>query len=115
MIQIVTADGVRENALMDDLRARSAAVGEEITRSAAAIMEDVRQNGYEAVERYSLQFDHAVPREFAPEELERAYAACDPKLIAAMEHAAANIRDYNEHLLARSQEWTSPDLSLIHI
>lgn len=109
MIQIVTADGVRENALMDDLRARSAAVGEEITRSAAAIMEDVRQNGYEAVERYSLQFDHAVPREFAPEELERAYAACDPKLIAAMEHAAANIRDYNEHLLARSQEWTSPD------
>ena len=109
MIQIVTADGVRENALMDDLRARSAAVGEEITRSAAAIMEDVRQNGYEAVERYSLQFDHAVPREFAPEELERAYAACDPKLIAAMEHAAANIRDYIEHLLARSQEWTSPD------
>lgn len=109
MIQIVTADGVRENALMDDLRARSAAVGEEITRSAAAIMEDVRQNGYEAVERYSLQFDHAVPREFTPEELERAYAACDPKLIAAMEHAAANIRDYNEHLLARSQEWTSPD------
>lgn len=109
MIQIVTADGVRENALMDDLRARSAAVGEEITRSAAAIMEDVRQNGYEAVERYSLQFDHAVPREFAPEDLERAYAACDPKLIAAMEHAAANIRDYNEHLLARSQEWTSPD------
>ena len=109
MIQIVTADGVRENALMDDLRARSAAVGEEITRSAAAIMEDVRQNGYEAVERYSLQFDHAVPREFAPEALERAYAACDPKLIAAMEHAAANIRDYNEHLLARSQEWTSPD------
>ena len=109
MIQIVTADGVRENALMDDLRARSAAVGEEITRSAAAIMEDVRQNGYEAVERYSLQFDHAVPRKFTPEELERAYAACDPKLIAAMEHAAANIRDYNEHLLARSQEWTSPD------
>ena len=109
MIQIVTADGVRENALMDDLRARSAAVGEEITRSAAAIMEDVRQNGYEAVERYSLQFDHAVPREFTPEELERSYAACDPKLIAAMEHAAANIRDYNEHLLARSQEWTSPD------
>ena len=51
MIQIVTADGVRENALMDDLRARSAAVGEEITRSAAAIMEDVRQNGYAAVER----------------------------------------------------------------
>ena len=53
MIQIVTADGVQENALIADLRARSAAVGEEITRSAAKIMEDVRLNGYEAVERYS--------------------------------------------------------------
>lgn len=109
MIQIVTADGVQENALIADLRARSAAVGEEITRSAAKIMEDVRQNGYEAVERYSQQFDHAVPREFAPEELEKAYAACDPLLIRAMEHAAANIRDYNEHLLAKTMEWTSPD------
>ena len=26
-----------------------------------------------------------------------------------MEHAAANIRDYNEHLLAKTVEWTSPD------
>ena len=109
MIQIVTADGVQENALIDDLRARSAAVGEEITRSAAKIMEDVRLNGYEAVERYSLQFDKAAPREFDAQELEQAYAACDPQLIRAMEHAAANIRDYNEHLLSKTLEWTSPD------
>ena len=88
MIQIVTADGVRENALMDDLRVRSAAVGEEITRSAAAIMEDVRQNGYEAVERYSLQFDHAVPREFTPEELERAYEAGCRHFICGMARGA---------------------------
>ncbi len=109
MIQIVKADGERENQLIAALRARSAAVGEEINRSAAAIMEDVRQNGYAAVERYSLQFDKAAPREFAPEELDAAYAACDKALIAAMEHAAANIRDYNEHLLSKSMEWRSPD------
>lgn len=109
MIQIVQADGVQENRLIADLRARSAAVGEEITRSAAAIMEAVRTRGYEAVEEYSLKFDKAAPREFSPAELEAAYAACDPGLIRAMEHAAANIRDYNEHLLARSLEWTSPD------
>ena len=109
MIQIVTADGVQEKALIADLRSRSAAVGEEITRSAAAIMEDVRQRGYEAVEEYSLKFDKAAPREFAKEELDAAYAACDARLIRAMEHAAANIRDYNEHLLAKTVEWTSPD------
>ena len=109
MIQIVTADRVQEKALIADLRSRSAAVGEEITRSAAAIMEDVRRRGYEAVEEYSLKFDKAAPREFAKEELDAAYAACDARLIRAMEHAAANIRDYNEHLLAKTVEWTSPD------
>lgn len=109
MIQIVRADGVQENRLIADLRARSAAVGEEITRSAAAIMEAVCTRGYEAVEEYSLKLDKASPREFTRSELEAAYAACDPKLIRAMEHAAANIRDYNEHLLAKSLEWTSPD------
>lgn len=109
MIQIVKADGVRENELIADLRSRSAAVGEEITRAAAAIMEAVRTRGYEAVEEYSLKLDKAAPREFTREELEAAYAACDPLLIQAMEHAAANIRDYNEHLLSRTLEWTSPD------
>ncbi len=109
MIQIVTADGTQEKALIADLRSRSAAVGEEITRSAAAIMEDVRQNGYEAVKQYSLKFDKAEPREFSSSELDAAYAACDDELISAMEHAAANIRDYNEHLLSRTLEWTSPD------
>ncbi len=113
MIQIVTADGIQEKALIADLRSRSAAVGEEITRSAAAIMEDVRKNGYEAVKQYSLKFDKAEPREFSPAELDAAYAACDNELIAAMEHAAANIRDYNEHLLAKTMEWTSPDGGIV--
>lgn len=109
MIRIVQADGVQEVELLADLRKRSAAVGAEIERSAAAIMEDVRRNGYEAVERYSLKFDKSVPREFTARELDEAYAACDDALIAAMERAAANIRDYNEHLLVQSMEWTSPD------
>ena len=41
--------------------------------------------------------------------MEEAYQACPPELIRALEHSAANIRDYNEKLLVRSQEWTSPD------
>lgn len=109
MIQIVRADGVQEQALIADLRGRSAAVGEEINRAAAEIMEQVRTRGFDAVREYSLRFDKAEPREFTQSELEAAYNACDPELIRAMEHAAANIRDYNEHLLAKSLEWTSPD------
>ncbi len=109
MLPIVKADGTAELALIERLRFRAAQAGEEINRTAAAVMEDVRVNGYDAVRKYSLQFDKAEPREFSQAELQAAYDGCDPALIQAMEHAAANIRDYNEHLLARTQEWGSPD------
>ena len=109
MIQIVTAGGGAELRLIASLKARAGQVNSEITQKVAAILEDVRARGYEAVREYSLRFDHAEPREIAQSELEAAYAACDPQLVAAMEHAARNIRDYNEKLLAKSMEWISPD------
>lgn len=109
MIQIVKADGVAEMRLIDSLRTRAAAANENITKTAAAVMEDVRTRGYEAVKEYSLRFDKTEPREFTAEELQAAYDACAPQLVKVMEHAAANIRDYNEHLLTKTMEWTSPD------
>ncbi|MCD8189582.1 MAG: histidinol dehydrogenase [Clostridiales bacterium] len=109
MIQIVKADGEAELRLIDNLRTRAARANESITRSAAEIMAAVEQRGYDAVREYSLKFDKAEPKEFTAGELQAAYDACDPALIQTMEHAAANIRDYNEHLLSKSAEWTSPD------
>ena len=109
MIQIVRADGSAEQAVIAGMKARSAAKNADIQRASAAILEDVRQRGYEAVEEYSLRFDKAAPREITREELDAAYARCPADLIAALERAAANIRDYNEKLLVKSQEWTSPD------
>ncbi len=109
MIEIVKADGVKEQEQIASMRSRAAAANESINQAAAAIMADVKTRGYEAVREYSLKFDQAEPREFSPEELQAAYDACPPELIAAMERSARNIRDYNEHLLAKSMEWTSPD------
>lgn len=109
MIQIVTADGRREREVLQAMRARAAQAGAEINRAAAAILEDVRENGYPAVAACSRKFDGAEPYEIAPERLEAACAACPPELLSALERAAANIRDYNEKLLIKSQEWTSPD------
>ena len=42
-------------------------------------------------------------------QLDEAYANCPKDLIDALERAAANIRDYNERLLPKSETWTSPD------
>ena len=109
MIQIVTADGRKEREVLQAMRARAAQAGAEINRAAAAILEDVRENGYPAVAACSRKFDGAEPYEIAPERLEAACAACPPELLSALERAAANIRDYNEKLLTRTMEWTSPD------
>ena len=113
MINIVQADGAAERAVLEAMRARAARAGAAVDKAAAEIMEAVRERGFEAVREYSLRFDGAEPRELDPAELEAARSRCPAALIAALEHAAANIRDYNEKLLTRTQEWTSPDGGLV--
>ena len=108
MLKIIMADGLAEKKQIEDMRARAAQTGEEITATAAAVLKDVRENGYAAVEKYSLRFDGAAPREIGPEELQAAYEACPEDLIAAMEEAAESIRDYNEKILTQSMEWKNP-------
>ncbi len=108
MLKMIMADGLAEKKQIEDMRARAAQTGEEITATAAAVLKDVRENGYAAVEKYSLRFDGAAPREIGPEELQAAYEACPEDLIAAMEEAAESIRDYNEKILTQSMEWKNP-------
>ena len=109
MIEILKADGVAEKELISAMRARAAEVSADIERAVSDIMQNVKENGYAAVEEYSLRFDKASPREMTKEELNAAYERCPKELVSALEHAAENIRDYNEKLLAKSLEWKSPD------
>lgn len=109
MIRIIKADGVAEAEQLTAMRARAAQKNADIERAVSAVMQDVKEHGFAAVEKYSLQFDRTAPYEIGAEVLERAYAACPRALINALEHAAANIRDYNEKLLAKTVEWNSPD------
>ena len=113
MIQIVKADGRAEEAVLAAMRARAAQANQAIDAAAAEIMETVREKGFEAVRDYSLRFDKAEPRELTPAELDAAYGRCPKELIAALERAAANIRDYNEKLLTRTMEWASPDGGIV--
>ena len=109
MITIIKADGQAEQKQLDAMRARAAAKNADIELAVKAIMENVREEGFAAVERYTRQFDHKIPYEISQERLTQAYNACPPELICALEHAAANIRDYNEKLLSKTMEWISPD------
>ena len=109
MLKIIQADGRAEQEQLAAMRARSAEAGAEIELTVRAVMENVKAEGLPAVERYTRQFDHKVPYEISREMMDKAYNACPKPLIAALERAAANIRDYNEKLLAKTVEWTSPD------
>lgn len=109
MIRIIKADGTAEQAQLAAMRARAAQKNADIDRAVADIMQTVKEEGFAAVERYSMQFDHTAPYEIGAERLKQAYKNCPAELISSLVHAAANIRDYNEKLLARTVEWNSPD------
>ena len=109
MIDIIRADGRLEQEKISAMRARAAQANENIDRSVAEIIRNVKENGFAAVKEYSLRFDRAEPYEISREMLDAAYDRCPAELTGALERAAANIRDYNEKLLAKTMEWTSPD------
>ena len=109
MISIIKADGTSEVRQLEAMRARAAQKNADIELAVSAVMQNVKENGLSAVRDYSRQFDHREPYELTRAQLEEAYRSCQAELIAALEHAAANIRDYNEKLLSRTMEWTSPD------
>lgn len=109
MISIIKADGIAEQKQLDAMRTRAAQKNADIELAVRSVMEDVKGKGLAAVEEYSLRFDRKKPYEISRETLEEAYRSCPAELISALEHAARNIRDYNEKLLAKTMEWTSPD------
>lgn len=109
MITTIFADGTAERKQLEAMRRRAAQANEAINRSVEAIMKDVKENGFSAVSAYSRQFDGKEPYEIGAETLRAAFESCPPQLREAMERAAENIRDYNQRLLTKSQEWISPD------
>lgn len=109
MIPIIKADGKAEWERIALMRSRAAQVGGEIEATVKAVMADVKARGLEAVVEYTRRFDGREPRELTRKEMDAAYDRCSKALIGAMEHAAGNIKDYNERLLTKTLEWKSPD------
>lgn len=112
MLELVVAGEGREQEKLASMRSRAAKTGAEIQRSVAAIMEDVRARGYEAVEEYSVKFDSNSPREVSMEELEQAAGRIDPDLLTALQRSAQHIQAYQQELLSEVQMglrlWDSP-------
>ena len=69
----------------------------DISGTVANIIEDVRQNGDAALLRYAKEFDKAEldALEAPQEQMDKALAALEPELRAALEEAAENIRAFH--------------------
>lgn len=112
MMTIIKADGTAERRQMEAMRARAAQAGKEIDCAAAAIMDDVRCRGGEAVREYSLKFDKNEPRELMAAELEAAAKRISPELLNALRRSADHIRAYQGRLRDEIRfgevSWDSP-------
>ena len=104
-LKTVVADGQAEQRVIREMQERAAETRGDIENTVREIMQDVRQNGMAAVEKYSMRFDKTKPYVISPAVLEKAYQACSESLRSALEKAAANIRDYHEQMMVKTWEY----------
>lgn len=110
MIRIAKGDRAYTESFIQTLKDRVSENDRKVEDSVAAILRDVRDNGDEAVRKYSVKFDGWVPEslEITMDEIEKITADCDPEFIAAMERAAENIRDFHARQKQQSRIDTYP-------
>lgn len=108
MIRIAKADGVSERELINQLKARSGEIDRKVTSAVTDILNNVKQNGDDAVREYTLKFDGHMPSKFeiSREEIDSSPDKCDRDFILALFKAADNIRDF--HARQKQQSWLEP-------
>ncbi len=104
-LKTVIANGKDEYAIVNEMKKRAEEAANDIERNVREIMDDIRQNGWQAVCQYSKQFDKCEPYIVSEEMLDEAYNTCPETLRAALEKAAINIREYHEHMMVKSWKY----------
>lgn len=71
------------------------------------IINNVKKNGDAALREYAIRFDGGCPDclEVSADEINAAYDSVEPELIAVMEEAAENIREFHRHQLRQGFEF----------
>ncbi len=94
---------------------RKSAFNAQAMAAATQIVADVRERGDEAVRELTQKFDGVELKDFrVPQEaIDEAVARCDADLAAALEHAAAQIREFHERQLQQSWFATRPNGAIV--
>ncbi len=94
---------------------RKSAFNAQAMTAAASIVEDVRERGDAALSEYTERFDGVALESFrVPQEtIDAALAAVDPRVSAALQHAARQIREFHERQVEQSWFATRPDGAIV--
>ncbi len=84
---------------------RTGAFNAQALTAATSIIEEVRTRGDDALREFTERFDGVRVEDFRvkPEAIEAALDAVDPETLAALRHAAGQIRDFHER--QKQQSW----------
>lgn len=93
----IYANGVDEVAFLAELKKRSGETNKKVTETVSAIIEDVKENGDEAVKNYTLKFDGSLPEyyEVPRDVINDALNEADEELVNALLNAMENIADFH--------------------
>lgn len=93
----IYADGTAEVEFLKDLKKRSGETNKAVTETVSAIIEDVKENGDEAVKKYTLKFDGNLPKyyEVPRDIINDALNDADPEFVNSLLNAQENIADFH--------------------
>lgn len=93
----IYANGTDEKAFLKELKKRSGETNKKVSETVSAIIDDVMENGDEAVKKYTLKFDGNLPQyyEVPREVINDALTDADPEFVNALLSAQENIADFH--------------------
>lgn len=93
----IFANGMDENTFLAELNKRAGETNKKVTETVSAIIDDVRENGDNAVKNYTLKFDGNLPQyyEVPREVINDALTEADQSFVDALLNAQENIADFH--------------------
>lgn len=97
-IDIINVNGINEKEYITKLAKRNADVNDAVTKTVEDILKDVRENGDQAVNKYTEKFDKILPQsnEVGRDEINDALSSADPEYIEALLNAMQNITEFHD-------------------
>lgn len=97
-IDIINVNGINEKEYITKLAKRNADVNDAVTKTVEDILKDVRENGDQAVNKYTEKFDKILPQsnEVGRDEINDALSSADPEYVEALLNAMQNITEFHD-------------------